>query len=124
MSSFPRAAAAHRGLLESRHPGVAGHCSAYDVDRQRRPRRLAETHIEVEQGPFSQSPDEIAMCRFRRQMGDQAMVEQRRIDGVQHRRGRRTGLAVEQNRQARHPCRNHRTGDGGDLLAAEATQDV
>ena len=52
------------------------------------------------------------------------MVERMPVGGVQHRGGSGRGKAVEHDRHAAEPRRDHRSGDCGELEPAEAPQHV
>ena len=86
--------------------GEGGHV-VVEVDRRleeaggkRCARGFAQTHAEIEDGFLAQPLQQIAMRRFGRTMGRQAMVERVRAHGMEHGGGGGGHVAIEQNRHA------------------------
>src|SRR5215468_12528545 len=74
--------AADPRLGERRHAGMTGDRRLEDRDGERRARRLAQPHAEIEQRPLAERLQQAAMARLGRAVGHLAMVERAAVDAV------------------------------------------
>lgn len=95
-----------------------------DAGSKRRTRRLAQTHLEIQDRLLSQPLKESAMRGLRRAVRRQTVVKCRRIELVEHGGGGGGDVTIKENGNAIVAGGQYRTGHRGKLAPAEPSQNL